>query len=117
MFAAGVQGTPTLPRWEVSHDTAYNADPFGVREFYDQYYYSDYSYQEEMQDPATGQFFDCRSNPLLCYELARVPKKMVNPTKSTSAIFAQISNTVSPTAPHWPSPSIPSIVIEWVGFW
>ena len=83
-------------------------------DFY-RYYYSDYSFQETMEDPYTGKTYPCREEPLKCYDLARLPKKMVNPTKTTSSIFVGVlATSTSTTAFQWKSPTKPSIKIEWV---
>ena len=83
-------------------------------DFY-RYYYSDYSFQQSMEDPYTGQVYSCREAPLKCYDLARVPKKLSNPTKTTSSIFVGVPATsTSTTTFQWKSPKKPSILIEWV---
>lgn len=116
-IATVAKALPTLPRWEISHGPRYTNweqtyDPDA--DFYAEYY--DYSYQEVMRDPSTGKIHDCRSSPMLCYELARIPKKLRSPTKTDSAIFSQIVSTPPTTTHFWGTASIPSIVIELVSF-
>lgn len=79
------------------------------------HYYSDYSFQESMEDPFTGKVYPCREAPLKCYDLARLPKKIRNPTKTTSSIFVGVPATITSTTSFpWKSPTKPSIKIEWV---
>ena len=111
---------PTWPTWQKGYYNAYemdymNSDQYDAASDFYRNYYSDYSYQQEMVDPSSGKIVQCRNFPLTCYDLARVYKKIPNPTKTTSTIFASVAVTSTSTF-QWTSSRKPSIEIEWVSF-
>ena len=109
-----------MPTWQKEYDNAYdmsyiNSDQYDPAQDFYINYYSDYSYQPIMKDPYTGQTFKCRDAPIQCYDLARIHKKLANPTKTTSTVFASVAVTTTSTF-QWTSSRRPSIEIEWVSF-
>ena len=110
-----------MPIWQKGYENAYelsyiNSDEYDPAADFYANYYSDYSYQENMKDPITGVVFQCRYEPLKCYDLARLPKKLTtNPTKTTSTIFASVAVTTTSTF-QWTSSRKPSIEISWVSY-
>ena len=122
MALAGLAAASPTGRYEIynEYNTGLGTD-YILSEAYDPstdfyyHYYSDYGFQETMEDPYTGKVYPCREAPLKCYDLARLPKKMSNPTKTTSSIFVGVlATTTSTTAFQWKSPTKPLIKIEWV---
>lgn len=109
-----------MPTWYKGYDNAYetsyiNSDQYDPAMDFYSHYYSDYSYQEQMKDPISGKIFQCRDAPLKCYDLARLPKKITNPTKTTSNVFASVAVTSTSTF-QWTSSQKSSIEILWVSF-
>ena len=109
-----------MPTWQKGYDNTYdmsyiNSDNYDPATDFYANYYSDYSYQQTMKDPVSGVVFQCRHDPLKCYDLARLPKKLTNPLETTSTVFAGVAMTTTSTF-QWTSSRKPSIEIGWVSF-